>query len=210
MKEKRLNDKIFSETIQKNEDLLTLQQEHIMKSNTLASQVNSLKTANGNLFAERDSLLRAKRDLDAKIEIINQDFEKHLAKAKEDANNAVTVVTLTNQLKEERANFAELKDELSDYEKKLKTAEEDMAKLNKESLMIIEENKALTKFNEQSNAQVRELKTQLEDMANTENAHWSERVQKLEKDLFLLNATKRNKDHKLENGKICEGFRTYN
>ncbi|OUM52690.1 hypothetical protein BVG19_g1899 [[Candida] boidinii] len=198
MKEKRLNDKIFSETIQKNEDLLTLQQEHIMKLNTLASQVNSLKTANGNLFAERDSLLRAKRDLEAKIEIINQDFEKHLAKAKEDANNAVTVVTLTNQLKEERANFAELKDELSDYEKKLKTAEEDMAKLNKESLMIIEENKALTKFNEQSNAQVRELKTQLEDMANTENAHWSERVQKLEKDLFLLNATKRNKDHKLE------------
>lgn len=198
MKEKRLNDKIFSETIQKNEDLLTLQQEYLMKLNTLTSQVNSLKTANENLFAERDSLLRAKRDLEAKIEIINQDFEKHLAKAKEDANNAVTVVTLTNQLKEERANLVELKAELSDYEKKLKTAEEDMAKLNKQSLMIIEENKALTKFNEQSNTQVRELKTQLEDMTNTENAHWSERVQKLEKDLFLLNATKRNKDHKLE------------
>ncbi|GMF03828.1 unnamed protein product [[Candida] boidinii] len=102
-----------------------------MKLNTLTSQVNSLKTANENLFAERDSLLRAKRDLEAKIEIINQDFEKHLAKAKEDANNAVTVVTLTNQLKEERANLVELKAELSDYEKKLKTAEEDMAKLNK-------------------------------------------------------------------------------
>ncbi|KAG7697625.1 hypothetical protein KL930_000320 [Ogataea haglerorum] len=199
LKENEQFKRALTETMYKNDKLTTERQEHLMRMETLTSQVKALKTSNEDLLQERDNLLESKRELEVKVSEITAEFDKYLAKAKDDAENAATVVQLRGELEKTSREAMDLKERLQQHEGKLQEYEAQMADLQRDSLMVIEENKALTKFNKQ-------LKTKLDDMIldhqkemESERNHWTARVQELEEKIYLHNATKREKDQKFYN-----------
>lgn len=198
-KEKDGLSKQLKECIVKRDTFAAESKEYSMKVTDLTSQTKALKAANENLSNERDDLLRSKKMLENKVEEISAEFEKHLEKAKKDATNAVSVVQLRDELKESRDKISSLSQRLSDYQQKAHSATDSAKKMKEEALMIIEENKALTKYNVNLRTKLEDTESKYNEQLQTQNQHWKKRVQELEDKLYLSNATKRDDEQKVFN-----------
>ncbi|GME72783.1 unnamed protein product [Ambrosiozyma monospora] len=189
----------LTDAMNRAEKLMTEKQEYSMKLTTVSSQVNALKATNSDLLKERDSLLEAKRALELKVSNITGEFEKHLAKVKLDATNAVSVVQLTDQLKKSESEVTTLKMKLHDFEEKVNGYETKMQQMREDSLMVIEENKALVKFNKNLKSKMEQMEEDYNNEKMADSKHWTSRMNELEEKLMMQNATKRDEDQKLYN-----------
>lgn len=173
--------------------------EYLMKVNDLTSQVKALKATNDNLAKERSDLLKSRKALEKKVADISNEFEKHLAKTKKDASNAVSVVQLSEQLKEYTAKINALQQSIDKYKSDVKKANDSAKKMKKQALIIIEENKALTKYNGNLKTKLQDSQSQYDEEIHAQNEHWSKRVQQLEDKLYMNSATKRGDEQKVYN-----------
>ncbi|VEU19599.1 DEKNAAC100837 [Brettanomyces naardenensis] len=198
-KEKDRLTKLLNETISSRNAAQTQNKEYSMKVSNLSSQIKAFKTANDDLLGERNNLLESKRALEKKVADISAEFEKHLEKVKTDASNAVSVIQLSTRLKESGGEIAELRRRLSSYQHDVEGSNEAAKKMRDEALMVIEENKALTKYNIGLKSKIEELQGKYEEEMHTQDDHWTNRVQELEDKIYMSNATKRDDEQRVYN-----------
>lgn len=198
-KEKQQLTTLLKQTTEAKEKYQTESKEYSMKANNLESQVRALKTTNADLVQERDDLLESKRALEQKVASISAEFEDHLQKVQVDASNAVTVVQLSDQVKQSDKEIKQLQSQLERYEQKVEASDEYSKQMKNEAAMCVEENKALLKYNQGLKAQLKDLQSKFEQEMDAKDSHWAERVQSLEDKLYMENATKRDDEQKVYN-----------
>ncbi|CDK26633.1 unnamed protein product [Kuraishia capsulata CBS 1993] len=195
--EKTALEKLLVQTNDKNHELNTEKQEGLIRIEAFSAKVKALEAANEDLETERNQLLESKRVLERKVEEISKEFDAHLAKAKEDASNSTAVTRLTQSLSDERKNVETLRYQLQSLERSLKENQTALASINKENMLVVEENKALTKFNRQLKSKMGEMETKFAAEKQSQTSYWNNRVIELEDKIFAASSSQRDDDQKL-------------
>lgn len=198
IKEKNLLNKSLKECISKNEGLLAEVKENIAKAQNLSQQVNVLKVGNSDLLKERDNLLSSKRLLEDKLHDITIQFDQHLIKVRDDANNAVIAQQLGDKLKESEQELDQIKKSLEEYQVKYEDILTELKDVKSNYFKTFEENKELAKFNKGLITKLKDNSAEFENKLKAQDKHWSDRVNVLESKIFELKTLHRTEDYKLE------------
>ncbi|GAV29257.1 hypothetical protein PMKS-002739 [Pichia membranifaciens] len=197
-KEKNVLTKALNDCMSKNEALLTEVKENISKVQNLFQQVSVLKVSNGDLLRERDDLLTSKRSLEYKLNEITIQFDQHLLKVRDDANNEVLAEQLGEKLQKSRENIESLNDSLRDYKTKHSQIAEELNKVKNDYAKTVEENKELTKFNNGLINKLDECERKHTAEIKAQDLHWSKRINELDEKLFMTKSLQRNEAHQFE------------
>lgn len=198
MREVGILKRALNECMEKNDGLLTKIKEHVMKSENLTKQMGAMKTANEDLVRERNELVQAKRGLEDKLYDITRQLEEYMQQVATDAQNAVLVGQLQQQvteLSQERNKTMAL---LAQHEAQLQEYATSLEGLNAKYVDVVEDNKRLTRFNASVQATMADMRHKVGQEMESKERHWKTRVEQLEDSLFLSQSGHRTESHKIE------------
>jgi myosin protein heavy chain len=198
MKEKNIISKALQDCSSKNESLLGEVETSILKIQNLSKQINILNVTNDNLLRERDDLLTSKRLLEDELSSIKIEFETHLARVRDDANNAVLVKQLNERLQKSAEEFNAKINISKEFEAKYKKVSNELEQLKDTYMRTIEENKQLVKYNISIKEKLEESQKKYLAEIKAQDLHWSQRVNELDEKLYLTKSTQRNETHRFE------------
>lgn len=198
MKEVGVLKRALKECMDKNDGLLKKIQEHVLITGNLTKQISAMKTANDDLIKERDELVLSKRSLEDKLYEINNQLNEHMKQVKLDAENSVLVEQLKHQVQELSQANNKLNVTLTQYEQKIESFTENIDALNGKYVDIVEDNKKLTRFNQQIQASMQEMRLKMDDELSNKEAHWKQRLAELDDKLFMSVSSQRTESHKIE------------
>ncbi|KAI0463462.1 hypothetical protein LJB42_002457 [Komagataella kurtzmanii] len=183
IKEKHSLDRMITEMKKANDELNAKQIDLEHKVATSVQQVITYKATVEDLNRERNNLLESKRLLEVKVADITKDLEARM-RIYEDANsNPAHVSKLTNELNDYRQQVRTFKDKTEEDKLRFKEYSDKVSQLTEHVNMTVEENKALSNYNEQLSNKIKSLEASSNEMETNITNHWSERVKSLEEKL---------------------------
>jgi len=183
IKEKHSLDRMITEMKKANDELNAKQIDLEHKVATSVQQVITYKATVEDLNRERNNLLESKRLLEVKVADITKDLEARM-RIYEDANsNPAHVSKLTNELNDYRQQVRTFKDKIEEDKLRFKEYSDKVSQLTEHVNMTVEENKALSNYNEQLSNKIKSLEASSNEMETNITNHWSERVKSLEEKL---------------------------
>lgn len=197
-KEKNVLTRALNDCMSKNEALLAEVKENILKVQNLSQQVSVLKVSNADLLRERDDLLTSKRSLEYKLNEMTIQFDQHLLKVRDDANNEVLAKQLGEKLEKSQQNIESLSDSLRDLKAKHSQITEELNSVKNDYAKTLEENKELTKFNNGLINKLDESERKHAAQIKAQDLHWSKRFNDLDEKLFMTKSLQRNETHQFE------------
>lgn len=197
-REKNVLTKALNDCMTKNEGLLTEVQENILKVQNLSQQTKVLKVSNSALLKERDELLSAKRLLQEDLEEITLQFDRHLAKVRDDANNAILAKQLAEKFEKSQSDLEILDIDLQQYKNMYEQISIELEQVRTDYMKAMEENKELTKFNSGLMKKWDESERKHSAEIKAQDLHWSKRIDELDQKLFMTKSLQRDETHKLD------------
>lgn len=197
-KEKNVLTKALNDCMSKNEALLAKVKENMLKAQNLSQQVSVLRVSNGDLLKERDDLLSSKRSIEGKLREITIQFDQHLLKVRDDANNEVLAKQLGEKLEKAQENIESLSKSLNDYKSMYNQISDELNKVKGYYTKTVEENKELTKFNNGLINRLDESERKHSAELKAQDLHWSKRINELDEKLFMTKSLQRNETHQFD------------